>query len=111
MENRKRVSSTHPSTASLLGQWRSRSCRDDHGIPAAGGAGCRILGAEERGFGYHCLGIRGIGIPDSMLIPLRWILWSLFSDISVVVMAAADGASLDRWTVWVKAPLRGFYPI
>jgi len=44
-------------------------------------------------------------MPDSMLNPLRWILWSLFSDIAVVVMAAAAGASLDRWTVWVKALL------
>jgi len=42
-------------------------------------------------------------MPDSTLNPLRWILWSLFSDIAVVVMAAAAGASLDRWTIWVKA--------
>jgi hypothetical protein len=41
-------------------------------------------------------------MPDSTLGPLRWILWSLFSDIVVVVMAAAAGASLDRWTGWVK---------
>lgn len=42
-------------------------------------------------------------MPDSTLNPLLWILWSLFSDIAVVVMAAAAGASFDRWTVWVKA--------
>jgi hypothetical protein len=42
-------------------------------------------------------------MPDSTLDPLRWIVWSLFSDFVVVVMAAAAGASLDRWTGWVKA--------
>jgi hypothetical protein len=42
-------------------------------------------------------------MPDATLHPLRWILWSLFSDIAVVVMAAAAGASLDRWTGRVKA--------
>jgi hypothetical protein len=42
-------------------------------------------------------------MPDSAKYPLRWILWSLFSDIAVVVMAAAAGASLDRWTGFVKA--------
>jgi heat shock protein HtpX len=41
--------------------------------------------------------------PDSTLDPLRWILWYLFSDFVVVVMAAAAGASLDRWNAWVKA--------
>jgi heat shock protein HtpX len=42
-------------------------------------------------------------MPDSAMYPLRWILWSLFSDIAVVVMAATAGASLDRWTGFVKA--------
>lgn len=42
-------------------------------------------------------------MPDSTLDPLRWIVWSLFSDFVVVVMAASAGASLDRWTGWVKA--------
>jgi len=41
-------------------------------------------------------------MPDSTLDPLRWILWSLFSDIAVVFMAAAAGASLDRWAAWVR---------
>jgi len=41
-------------------------------------------------------------MPDSTLYPLRWVLWSLFCDIAVVVMAAAAGASLDRWTGRVK---------
>jgi hypothetical protein len=41
-------------------------------------------------------------MPDSTLHPLWWILWSLFSDIVVVVMAAATGASLNRWSGWVK---------
>lgn len=44
-------------------------------------------------------------MPDSTLYPLQWILWSLFCDIAVVVMAAAAGASLDRWTSWVKVLL------
>ena len=44
-------------------------------------------------------------MPDSTLDPLRWILWSLFSDIAVVFMAAAAGASLDRWAAWG----RGFF--
>lgn len=47
-------------------------------------------------------------MPDSTLDPLRWIVWSLFSDIVVVVMAAAAGASLDRWTGWVKAFFENF---
>lgn len=42
-------------------------------------------------------------MPDSTLDPLRWIVWSLFCDFVAVVMAAAAGASLDRWTGWVKA--------
>ncbi|MBE0568725.1 MAG: M48 family metalloprotease [Deltaproteobacteria bacterium] len=42
-------------------------------------------------------------MPDSTQEPLRWILWSLFSDFVVVVMAATAGASLDRWAGWVKA--------
>jgi heat shock protein HtpX len=48
-------------------------------------------------------------MPDPAGFPLRWILWSLFSDIAVVVMAAAAGASLDRWSRWVKA-LFGYLP-
>jgi hypothetical protein len=40
--------------------------------------------------------------PDSTLDPLRWILWYLFSDFVVVVMAAAAGASLDRWIGWAR---------
>jgi len=40
--------------------------------------------------------------PDSTRDPLRWILWYLFSDFVVVVMAAAAGASLDRWTAWAR---------
>jgi heat shock protein HtpX len=46
--------------------------------------------------------------PDSTLDPLRWILWYLFSDFVVVVMAAAAGASLDRWTGWVKTLFSNF---
>jgi heat shock protein HtpX len=42
-------------------------------------------------------------MPDSALAPFRWILWSLFSDIAVVFMAAAAGASLVRWSGWAKA--------
>jgi hypothetical protein len=41
-------------------------------------------------------------MPDPEKFPLRWIVWSLISDIAVVVMAAAAGASLDRWTGRVK---------
>lgn len=41
--------------------------------------------------------------PDPVKFPLRWIVWSLVSDIAVVVMAAVAGASLDRWSGWVKA--------
>jgi hypothetical protein len=48
-------------------------------------------------------------MPDPAGFPLRWILWSLVSDIAVVVMAAAAGASLDRWSRWVKA-LFGYLP-
>jgi heat shock protein HtpX len=42
-------------------------------------------------------------MPDPQGIPLRWIVWSLVSDIAVVVMAAIAGASFDRWNRWVKA--------
>ena len=41
--------------------------------------------------------------PDPEKFPLRWIVWSLVSDIAVVVMAAIAGASLDRWSRWAKA--------
>jgi hypothetical protein len=40
--------------------------------------------------------------PDPEKFPLRWIVWSLVSDIVVVVMAAFAGASLDRWIGWAK---------
>lgn len=42
-------------------------------------------------------------MPDPEKFMLRWIVWSLASDIAVVVMAAFAGASLDRWTGWAKA--------
>jgi len=42
-------------------------------------------------------------MPDPQGFPLRWIVWSLVSDIAVVVMAAIAGASFDRWSRWVKA--------
>lgn len=42
-------------------------------------------------------------MPDPQGFPLRWVVWSLVSDIAVVVMAAFAGASLDRWSGWVKA--------
>ena len=41
--------------------------------------------------------------PEPEKFPLRWIVWSLVSDIVVVVMAAIAGASFDRWSRWVKA--------
>ena len=41
--------------------------------------------------------------PDPEKFPLRWIVWSLVSDIAVVVMAAIAGASLDLWSRWAKA--------
>ena len=41
-------------------------------------------------------------MPDSTFHPLRWILWSLFSEIAVVFMSAAAGASLVRWSGWVR---------
>lgn len=41
--------------------------------------------------------------PDPVKFPLRWIVWSLVSDIAVVVMAAIAGASFDRWSRWAKA--------
>jgi heat shock protein HtpX len=41
--------------------------------------------------------------PDPEKFPLRWIVWSLVSDIAVVLMAAIAGASFDRWSRWVKA--------
>jgi len=41
--------------------------------------------------------------PDPEKFPLRWIVWSLVSDIAVVVMAAIAGASLDRWSRWARA--------
>jgi hypothetical protein len=42
-------------------------------------------------------------MPDPERFPLRWIVWSLVSDIVSVTMAAAAGASLVRWSGWVKA--------
>ena len=48
-------------------------------------------------------------MPDPEKFPLRWIVWSLASDIAVVVMAAFAGASLDRWIGWAKA-LFGYLP-
>jgi hypothetical protein len=42
-------------------------------------------------------------MPDSEMFPLRWIVWTLVSDIAVVVMAAIVGASFDRWSRWAKA--------
>ena len=92
------------------------SDRDDHGISAAGGAGCRILARRGGVSGLIALGFAVLVflfswvlyapllpfMPDSTLDPLRWILWSLFSDIAVVFMAAAAGASLDRWAAWVR---------
>jgi heat shock protein HtpX len=42
-------------------------------------------------------------MPDPQGFPLRWIVWSLVSDIAVVVMAAIAGASFDRWSRWAKA--------
>jgi len=44
-------------------------------------------------------------MPNPEKFMLRWIVWSLASDIAVVVMAAFAGASLDRWSGWVKAYL------
>ena len=41
-------------------------------------------------------------MPDPERFPLRWIVWSLVSDIVSVTMAAAAGASLVRWSGWVK---------
>ena len=41
--------------------------------------------------------------PDPQGFPLRWIVWSLVSDIAVVVMAAIAGASFNRWCRWAKA--------
>ena len=41
--------------------------------------------------------------PDPEKFPLRWIVWSLVSDIAVVVMAAIAGASFDRWSRWARA--------
>ena len=48
-------------------------------------------------------------MPDPEKFTLRWIVWSLASDIAVVVMAAFAGASLDRWIGWAKA-LFGYLP-
>jgi len=42
-------------------------------------------------------------MPDPQGFPLRWIVWSLVSDIAVVVMAAIAGASFDLWSRWAKA--------
>ena len=48
-------------------------------------------------------------MPDPGKFPLRWIVWSLASDIVVVVTAAFAGASLDRWSGWAKV-LFGYLP-
>ena len=47
--------------------------------------------------------------PNPEKFPLRWIVWSLASDIAVVAMAAFAGASLDRWIGWAKV-IFGYLP-
>ncbi len=42
-------------------------------------------------------------MPNPEQFPLKWIVWSLATDIAVVVMASVAGASVDRWVGWVKA--------
>lgn len=45
-------------------------------------------------------------MPNPNPSPYWWIVWSLTSNIGVVVMTAVAGASLDRWTGWAKAFLK-----
>ena len=42
-------------------------------------------------------------MPDPEKFTLRWIVWSLVSDIAVVAMAAFAGASIVRWSGWANA--------
>jgi len=42
-------------------------------------------------------------MPNPEQFPLRWIVWSLTTNFTVVAMTAVAGASIDRWTGWVKA--------
>ena len=42
-------------------------------------------------------------MPNFEQFPLRWIVWALTTDFTVVAMTAVAGASIDRWTGWVKA--------
>lgn len=49
-------------------------------------------------------------MPDPGKFPLRWIVWSLVTDIFMVTMASITGASLDRLSGWVKACLGNLKP-
>lgn len=41
-------------------------------------------------------------MPNPEQFPLKWIVWSLTTDIAVVVMASLAGASIERWAGWAK---------
>ena len=49
-------------------------------------------------------------MPNPEQFPLRWIVWSLTTDFTVVAMTAVAGASIDRWTGWVKAVILKVVP-
>jgi heat shock protein HtpX len=40
-------------------------------------------------------------MPDPGKFPLRWIVWTLATDFTVVAITAVAGASIDRWTGWL----------
>jgi hypothetical protein len=42
-------------------------------------------------------------MPNPEQFPLRWIVWSITTDFTVVAMTAVAGASIDRWTGRVKS--------
>jgi heat shock protein HtpX len=42
-------------------------------------------------------------MPNPGQFPLQWIVWSITTDFTVVAMTAVAGASIARWTGWVKA--------